>query len=68
MTISHSSVVTGGLDDGADLEPGMESTARISVTVPRSLYRKFRLHALEQDTTLSALVARLIRQEINRSN
>lgn len=41
--------------------------ARISVNVPRSLYRQFRLHALEQDTTLSALMARLIRQEISRN-
>jgi hypothetical protein len=36
------------------------------VSLPRSLYRQFRLHALDQDITLSALMARLIRQEINR--
>ena len=39
--------------------------ARISVSLPRNLYRQFRLHAHEQDTTLSALMARLIRQEIS---
>ncbi|QVL54200.1 MAG: hypothetical protein KFB97_07940 [Cyanobium sp. M30B3] len=42
----------------------LESMARISVSLPRNLYRQFRLHALEQDTTLSALMAKLIRQEI----
>jgi hypothetical protein len=41
-----------------------EPMARISVSLPRNLYRQFRLHALEQDTTLSALMAKLIRQEI----
>jgi hypothetical protein len=37
---------------------------RLSVSLPRSLYRQFRLHAIDQDTTLSALMARLIRQEL----
>ena len=46
---------------------GAESMARISVSLPRSLYRQFRLHALEQDTTLSALMIRLIRQELGNS-
>lgn len=41
--------------------------ARISVSLPRNLYRQFRLHALEQDTTLSALMIRLIRQELGNS-
>jgi hypothetical protein len=41
-----------------------EPLARITVSLPRSLCRQFRLHALDQDTTLSALVARLIRQEL----
>lgn len=44
--------------------PELESMARISVSLPRNLYRQFRLHALEQDTTLSALMAKLIRDEI----
>lgn len=44
--------------------PELEPMARISVSLPRNLYRQFRLHALEQDTTLSALMAKLIRQEI----
>ncbi len=38
--------------------------ARITVSLPRSLCRQFRLHALDQDTTLSALMAKLIRQEL----
>lgn len=46
---------------------GAESMARISVSLPRGLYREFRLHALEQDTTLSALMIRLIRQELGNS-
>ncbi|MEA5413645.1 hypothetical protein VB757_00715 [Synechococcus sp. BA-132 BA5] len=41
-----------------------ESIARLTVSLPRSLYRQFRLHAMDQDTTLSALMARLIRQEL----
>lgn len=41
-----------------------EPLARITVSLPRSLCRQFRLHALDQDTTLSALMARLIRQEL----
>ncbi|MCX5948178.1 MAG: CopG family transcriptional regulator [Cyanobacteria bacterium] len=41
-----------------------EILARLSVSLPRSLYRQLRLHALEQDTTLSALLARLIRKEL----
>jgi hypothetical protein len=40
------------------------SMARITVSLPRSLCRQFRLHALDQDTTLSALMAKLIRQEL----
>ena len=39
-----------------------EPSARITVSLPRSLCRQFRLHALDQDTTLSALMAKLIRQ------
>jgi hypothetical protein len=38
--------------------------ARITASLPRSLCRQFRLHALDQDTTLSALMAKLIRQEL----
>lgn len=69
MTVSRSQGSLDGLEGEVGPEPsGMESMARISVSLPRSLYRQFRLHALEQDTTLSALVARLIRQEISGSN
>lgn len=42
-------------------------TARLNVSLPRSLYRGFRLHALDQDTTLSALIARLIRKELGQT-
>jgi hypothetical protein len=58
----------------AVLEPGSrvpalhadsDSLARLSVTLPRNLYRKVRLHALDQDTTLSALIAALIRKELS---
>ena len=44
--------------------PGPEAVARLSVSLPRSLYRQVRLHALDQDTTLSALLVRLIRKEL----
>jgi len=42
-----------------------ETTARLSVTLPRTLYRRFRLHALEQDLTVSALITRMIRAELD---
>lgn len=38
--------------------------ARLTISLPRSLYRDIRLHALDLDTTLSALLVRLIRQEL----
>jgi hypothetical protein len=42
-----------------------ERLARLSFNLPRSLYRKLRLHDLEQDMTLSAaLEARVIRKEL----
>ena len=41
-----------------------EPMGRVTVSLPRSLLRQFRLHALDQDTTLSALMARLIHQEL----
>lgn len=44
--------------------PSPEAVARVSVSLPRSLYRQLRLHALDQDTTLSALLARLIHKEL----
>ena len=45
----------------------LDPLARITVSLPRSLCRQFRLHALDQDTTLSALMARLIRKELRDS-
>jgi len=52
-------------DGGISLEStSPESMARLTVSLPRSLYRQFRLHAMDRDTTLSALMARLIRQEL----
>jgi hypothetical protein len=35
------------------------------VNLPRTLYRRFRLHALDQDLTVSALIARMIRAELD---
>ncbi|MEI6616983.1 MAG: hypothetical protein WCL59_10460 [Cyanobium sp. ELA507] len=35
------------------------------MTLPRTLYRRFRLHALEQDLTVSALITRMIRAELD---
>lgn len=49
----------------SDQSQDRESVARLTISLPRGLYRQFRLHALEQDTTLSALMARLIREELN---
>lgn len=43
-----------------------EPLARISVSLPRTLYRQIRLRALDQDTTLTALIVRLIREELAR--
>ncbi len=45
----------------------LDPVARLTISLPRSLYRQIRLHALEQDTTLSALLARLIRDELGCS-
>jgi hypothetical protein len=53
--------VAGALDFSSSAP---ESVARLSVSLPRHLYRQVRLHALDQDTTLSALLARLIRKEL----
>jgi len=43
-----------------------EPLARISVSVPRTLYRQIRLRAFDQDNTLTALIVRLIREELAR--
>jgi hypothetical protein len=53
--------------DGAPQDQSDEALARLTVTLPRNLYRQFRLHALDQETTLSALMARLIREELHES-
>ena len=63
-----SSIAHAGLEAGspfADLSADSDPIARLSVTLPRNLYRKVRLHALDQDTTLSALIAALIRKELS---
>jgi hypothetical protein len=54
----------GNSPESPESSESTEPLARITVSLPRSLCRQFRLHALDQDTTLSALVARLIRQEL----
>jgi len=38
--------------------------ARLTVTLPRTLCRRARLHALDQDITISELMTRLIRREL----
>ena len=63
MASAHSSVESQ-LDENLQKLDSADSMARITVSLPRSLCRQFRLHALDQDTTLSALMARLIRQEL----
>ena len=57
----------GDSPEGPESAESPEPLARITVSLPRSLCRQFRLHALDQDTTLSALMARLIRQELRDS-
>ena len=52
-------------DHRSEHHSAAEATARLSVTLPRTLYRRFRLHALEQDLTVSALIARMIRAELD---
>jgi hypothetical protein len=61
----ENSSVESQLDEKLKNSDSADSMARITVSLPRSLCRQFRLHALEQDTTLSALMARLIRQELS---
>ena len=55
------------LIDADPQEQSDQAVARLTVTLPRNLYRQFRLHALDQDTTLSAMMARLIREELDQS-
>ena len=61
---SLNSSVESSLDKDLQKLDSADSMARDTVSLPRSLCRQFRLHALDQDTTLSALMARLIRQEL----
>ena len=35
--------------------------ARLTVTLPRTLYRQIKFHALDQDVTMQALMIKLIR-------
>jgi hypothetical protein len=62
---SLEAVTTPGLQP-TDMERSSSGgvMARLTISLPRTLYREFRLHALEMDTTMSALVARLIREEL----
>ena len=60
------SITTDNADKAIAEKKTVDSTARLNVSLPRSLYRNFRLHALDQDTTLSALVAHLIRKELGQ--
>jgi hypothetical protein len=38
--------------------------ARLSISLPKSLYRQFKIHAHEKDSTLSALIIQMIKAEI----
>jgi hypothetical protein len=42
--------------------------ARLSVSLPRNLYRRFKLRALEKDSTLSSLIIEMIKEEISDNN
>jgi hypothetical protein len=37
---------------------------RLSVALPRDLHRRVRIYAIEKDTTITALIAQLIRKEL----
>ncbi len=39
--------------------------ARLSVSLPRNLYKRFKLRALEKDSTLSSLIIEMIKEEIS---
>ncbi|MFN5119163.1 MAG: hypothetical protein ACK5FE_05600 [Cyanobacteriota bacterium] len=54
-----------GLPEGDPIDPGAEGVARLTVSVPRGLYRQFRLHALDKDITLSALLTQMIHRELS---
>ena len=38
--------------------------ARLSVSIPRGLYKRFKMHALNKNTTISALIIELIKREL----
>lgn len=46
-----------------DLQP-IEEQARLSVMMPRSLYKRLKLTAHDNDTTVSSLIIQLIRSEL----
>jgi len=41
--------------------------ARLSINLPKNLYKRLKLHAHDKDSTLSALIIQLIKDEIGRS-
>jgi hypothetical protein len=41
-----------------------DEQARLSVTLPRSLYKRLKLAAHDNDTTVSSLIIKLIRSEL----
>ena len=43
----------------------MSDTARLNVNVPRELYKELRMKALQQDTSVSALVIKLLVAYVN---
>jgi len=46
--------------------PGSDQ-ARLSISLSRHLYKRFKLYAHEKDSTISALIVQLIKAEIARS-
>jgi hypothetical protein len=46
--------------------PGSDQ-ARLSISLSRQLYKRFKLYAHEKDSTISALIVQLIKAEIARS-
>jgi hypothetical protein len=63
-------VELGGPDEGIIMSSGgaslMTSQARISVTIPRGVYKKFKLLAHDREMTVSALLLHLIKAELQR--
>lgn len=47
-------------------QPRCSDQARLSINLPKSLYKQLKIHAHDKESTLSALIIQLIRAEIHR--